>query len=554
MFQTFFDNSILFFKENYKLISILVIIIIIGFLLAFKKCNTPIIPIPHQQIDNEDVCLNLYMKYSDYILDSIQLDSFIIKYKFDEKVNAELKSFYTKRAYQFAWFNECGLISSSNTFHDLIKTYLNEIQNNTNYYSLMDSLLDLANEDEKKFLTDWGDVKTLEFLLSANFFKYSTQIYGGSTENPKNLSWYIPRNKKDYTALLDSMISSTIESQFVEPLNPFYISLKKKLIEYKQIERKGIYPIVSFDSINLSVGKSDRGISGLKKQLFILGDWKEIDTNLIFTESLKTAIQHFQSRMGMEQNGILDKKTIEELNTPLSIRIKQILINLERLRWVPSTLPPNFLLVNIPEFKLHILENGKPIFNMNVIVGKNMNKTVIFEGKISSVVLNPYWNIPKSIVEKEIKKHINRDRNFLSRNRMEIVKSGNETIYRQKPGNKNALGKIKFLFPNHYNIYLHDAPAKSQFEANTRTFSHGCIRVADAKKLALYILNKQEVWTVEKINAILATNEEKYITISPTIPVFIAYFTTWVDTKGEIHFRKDVYGLDKRLELEIFGK
>jgi murein L,D-transpeptidase YcbB/YkuD len=478
----------------------------------------------------------------------------MVKYNFDASVNAEIKLFYSQRAYQFAWFNECGLISSSNTFHDLTKTYLNEFYDKTSCHELMDSLIYLANEDEKKFLTDWKNVKTLEFLLSANFFKYSSKIYGGTAENPKKLSWFIPRHKKDYTALLDSMIVSKKDRQFVEPLNPYYINLKKKLIEYKQIERKGNYPMVSFDSINLTVGNSFKGISGLKRQLFILGDWKEMDTNSIYTESLKTAILHFQMRMGLPQTGMIDKKTIEELNTPLSIRIKQILINLERLRWVPPNLPPNFLLVNIPEYKLHIMESGKPLFDMNIIVGKTMNKTIIFEGKISSVVLNPYWNIPKSIVEKEIRNHMNRDRNYLSRNNMEIVRSGNEIMYRQKPGTKNALGKIKFLFPNHYNIYLHDAPAKSLFEANTRTFSHGCIRVAEAKKLALYMLNKQDGWSESKLDAILATNEEKYITISPTIPVFIAYFTTWVDHKGVIHFRKDVYGLDKRLELEIFGE
>ncbi len=137
---------------------------------------------------------------------------------------------------------------------------------------------------------------------------------------------------------------------------------------------------------------------------------------------------------------------------------------------------------------------------------------------------------------------------------MEIVSNANEIVYRQKPGDKNALGKIKFLFPNHYNIYLHDAPAKSLFEVNERAFSHGCIRVAEARKLVLYILNKQETWSVEKLDAILATNKEKYITITPAMPVFIAYFTSWVDHKGALHFRNDIYGLDKRLELEIFGE
>jgi murein L,D-transpeptidase YcbB/YkuD len=552
MFSLYFDKFILFVKLNYKIITILFGVLIIVLFLAFKQCNRSINKqLPEQ---NEDICLNLNMKYSDYILDSLQLDSCLVKYKFDEKVNREIVSFYSQRAYQFAWFNECGLISSSNTFYDLIKTYSNEFQDTTNSHELMDSLMDQANENEKIFLTNWENVRTLEFHLTASFFKHSTKIYGGTAENLRKLSWFIPRNKKNYTALLDTMISSTIENHFVEPLNPYYISLKKKLIEYKQIKKEGQYPIAGFDSINLKVGKTDKGISVVKRQLFILGDWKENDTSTKFTVALETAIYHFQWRMGLAQTGMIEKRTIEELNTPLNVRIKQILINLERLRWVPPILPQNYFLVNIPEYKLHVMENRKPLFDMNVIVGKTMNKTVIFEGKISSVVLNPYWNIPKSIVEKEISKYLIQDRNYLSKNNIEIIKNGNAILYRQKPGNKNALGKIKFLFPNHYNIYLHDAPAKGLFESNTRAFSHGCVRLAEARKLALYILNKQEAWTESKLDDILLTNEEKYITISPMIPVFIAYFTTWVDHIGNLHFRKDIYGLDRRLELEIFGQ
>jgi murein L,D-transpeptidase YcbB/YkuD len=551
MFNQFFEKLRLFIQTNSKILIILFGVFIIILFLAFKQCNEQ--TVTQLQKQNEDICLNLNKKYSDYIIDSLQLDSCMVKYKFDEKVNAEIKLFYSQRAYQFAWFNECGLISSSNTFHDLTKTFLNEFYDKTSCHELMDSLIYLANEDEKKFLTNWGNVRSLEFLLTANFFKYSSKIYGGTAENPKKLSWFIPRHKRDYTALLDSMISSTKESQFIEPLNPYYISLKKKLIEYKQIEKIGGFDKIEFNKVNLKAGDTNSAISSLKKVLFRFEDWHDADTSPIFTRALHSGVQHYQSRMGLPNTGILDKKTIEELNTPLSIRIKQILVNLERLRWAPSNLSTNFLLVNIPEYKLHIMENGKPLFSMNVIVGKTMHMTIVFEGKISSVVLNPYWNIPKSIVEKEIRKHMNRDKNYLSRNNMEIVRSGKEILYRQKPGNKNALGKIKFLFPNHYNIYLHDAPAKSLFEANTRAFSHGCIRVAEARKLALYILNKQEAWSDEKLDAILATNKEKYITISPTVPVFIAYFTTWVDHLGAIHFRKDVYGLDKRLELEIFG-
>ncbi len=551
MFSFFkFDQIITYLKSHYTFIGGASLIVCIIFIFAFKKCNAAEI----KPIMKEDVCLNLSKNYSDFILDSLVLENYFLLSKSDDSIRSQVREFYRARSYQFAWFNHCGLATAASIFNELMKNYQSESGTNKIQHTVQDSLLTNALNDENKFLKNWSQVTWLEYLLTERFFQYAPKMYSGSTENPRDLSWFIPRRKKNYSALLDSLISSTNQSQFIEPLNPYYIKLKKKLVEFKKIEKKGLYPLAVFDSLNLKVGDTDRGISILKKQLFILGDWKETDESAIYTSTLRDAVMYFQMRMGLVQTGIIDKKTISELNTPIKDRIKQILLNLERLRWVPSTMPQNFFLVNIPEYKLHVIENGKPLFDMNVIVGKTMHKTVIFEEKISSVVLNPYWNIPKSIVENEIRKHMNRDRNYLSRNNMEIVTNGNEIVYRQKPGDKNALGKIKFLFPNHYNIYLHDAPAKSLFEVNERAFSHGCIRVAEARKLVLYILNKQETWSVEKLDAILATNKEKYITITPAMPVFIAYFTSWVDHKGALHFRNDIYGLDKRLELEIFGE
>ncbi|MCE2961655.1 MAG: murein L,D-transpeptidase [Chitinophagales bacterium] len=551
MFSFFkFDQVITYLKLHFNYIGGASLIVFVIVIFAFKKCNAAEI----KPIMNEDVCLNLSKNYSDFILDSLVIENYFLLSNSDDSIRSQVREFYHARAHQFAWFNPCGLATAASTFNELMKNYQSESGTNRIKHTVLDSLLTNALNDENKFLKNWNQVSWLEYLLTESFFQYAPKMYSGSTENLRDLSWFIPRRKKNYSALLDSLISSTNQNQFIEPLNPYYIKLKKKLVEFKRIDKEGTYPLSVFDSLNLRVGDTDRGISILKKQLFILDDWKETDESAIYTSALRDAVMYFQMRMGLVQTGIIDKKTITELNTPVKDRIKQILLNLERLRWVPSTMPQNFFLVNIPEYKLHVIENGKPLFDMNVIVGKTMHKTVIFEEKISSVVLNPYWNIPKSIVENEIRKHMNRDRNYLSRNNMEIVTNGNEIVYRQKPGDKNALGKIKFLFPNHYNIYLHDAPAKSLFKVNERAFSHGCIRVAEARKLVLYILNKQETWSVEKLDAILATNKEKHIAISPAMPVFIAYFTSWVDHKGALHFRNDIYGLDKRLELEIFGE
>jgi murein L,D-transpeptidase YcbB/YkuD len=531
------------------------------FILAFKECRTKE-SLPHKKIDL-DVCLNLNKNYSDFILDSNVLKNDLTTHQLSGSIPNDITEFYRQRDYQFAWFNQCGLASAANTFHELLKNYQSDFESQPktkgskiDFNARLDSLLDAAMEDETSFLKNWSNVSELEWMLSASFLSYADKVYGGSAVNTNKLSWFIPRNKKDYLVLLDSMISSSNEKRFEEPLNPYYVSLKNKLVEYKIIEQSGQYPFSTINAASAKLGDTSQDIVNVKKQLFLLGDLTSEDHTQIFNSNFESAIKSFQSRMGLSATGVIEKNTLNQLNIPIADRIKQIMINLERLRWVPSALPSDYLLVNIPEFRLHIFEKGKPIFDMNVIVGKTMNKTVIFEGNISSIVLNPYWNIPSSIVKKEIMAQMHRDPNYLSRNNMEALRdlgSGN-LRYRQRPGPKNALGRMKFLFPNHYSIYLHDAPAKRLFEANTRAFSHGCIRIADARKLALYILNKQESWSDARLDAILNTNREKQIPVSPPIPVYITYFTSWVDQSGVICFRNDIYGLDKRLALEIFGE
>jgi murein L,D-transpeptidase YcbB/YkuD len=219
------------------------------------------------------------------------------------------------------------------------------------------------------------------------------------------------------------------------------------------------------------------------------------------------------------------------------------MVNMERSRWVTKNPPSNHLIVNIPEFKLYALENDSVVWKMNVVVGQNQHKTVVFNGDIKYVVFAPYWNIPASILKNETLPAMRRNKNYLATHNMEW----NNGNVRQKPGPNNALGLVKFLFPNSHSIYLHDSPAKSLFNETTRAFSHGCIRVAEAKKLALYLLRKDTAWNSEKISAAMNGGKEKYVTLKDPLPVFIAYFTSWVSRDGQLNFRKDIYERDNRL-------
>ncbi len=197
----------------------------------------------------------------------------------------------------------------------------------------------------------------------------------------------------------------------------------------------------------------------------------------------------------------------------------------------------------MPAFKLYSYQNDSLAWSMNVVVGKAQHKTVIFNGNIKYVVFSPYWNVPSSIVRKEIPPAIRKNRNYLQRHQMEWFGSQ----LRQKPGPNNSLGLVKFLFPNSHSIYLHDTPAKSLFNESARAFSHGCIRLEDARKLAIYLLQQDPDWNVQRIDSAMHAGVERTVTLKKSMPVYIAYFTAWVGRDGKLNFRRDIYDRDKRL-------
>jgi murein L,D-transpeptidase YcbB/YkuD len=211
------------------------------------------------------------------------------------------------------------------------------------------------------------------------------------------------------------------------------------------------------------------------------------------------------------------------------------------------------ILVNIPEFVLHVMERRHKVFDMNIVVGKEGHSTVLFSGMLDRISFNPYWNIPRSIVVKEILPEMGKHKDYLKEHDMEITgeKEGIPEI-RQLPGEKNELGKIKFLFPNSFNIYLHDSPHKELFSMTQRAYSHGCIRVADAKKLALYLLQSMPEWGEQKVDSILATEKELTVKLQQPVAVLICYFTCWKSEQPALEFRKDIYGHDKRLAKMLF--
>jgi L,D-transpeptidase YcbB len=485
---------------------------------------------------------------NDILLDSTALAPFFKANKISDSTQKDVLGFYEERGFQQAWINTDGLTVGANNFYDQLQNYKADFDDNQFMNLQLDSLIDNIKDDEKAFLKQPTSVVQLELLLTTTFFTYSKKVYSGITQESRSLGWFIPRKKRDYQALLDSLVSQNKDADFEEPLNKYYSLLKEKLKAYRVIEKNGGFSKYIPFRKAISLMETDSTITEIKKHLHTTGDLKINDNTNVFTDSLLIAVKHYQQRMGLTETGNLDGNTIAEMNKPVAERIKQIMVNMERLRWVPAEVEKDYLLINIPEFKLHVFENDKLAWETNVVVGKVLTQTTIFKGNMSSIVLNPYWNVPYSIYKKEIKPRLTN--RYLARNNMERYNGG----VRQKPGKNNSLGKIKFLFPNNYNIYLHDTPSKSLFGETKRGFSHGCVRVQEPQKLAAYLLRKDTSWNMEKMNTVLLTDIETPVKIAPTVPVYIVYFTTWVDSAGDLNFRNDLYNLDQKLSKEIFGK
>lgn len=518
--------------------------------------------------ENKELSLSNNSKnYNIIFLDESVLKSFFKSNPEKENVVKEVNLFYKNRNYQYAWFNKNGMTQAVPNFQNQLQNYSNDFDDKTFNNAQLDTLITLIKSNTNQKEIDKNQREKLELILTTTFFKYSEKAYSGINKNARKLDWFIPRAKKNFQVLLDSLVLKDENDKTYEPVNLYYSKLKEKLRLYRDIQKNGGFPVIKSDQEFLTKTEADSTILQVKKRLVLSDDLKINDNNVIYTMPLVKAISNFQQRVGLPENGQLNFKTIAEMNKTVDFRIKQMLVNLERLRWVPVEIENDYLLVNIPEYKLHVFENKKLIWETNVVVGKAARQTSIFKGNISQIILNPYWNIPKSIANNEILPKLKRNRNYLSKNNMEVVSGGkvinpnkiNWSKYskipyeiRQKPGNDNSLGKMKFMFPNSYSIYLHDTPAKELFDNNKRDFSHGCIRVENPQNLAMHLLKNDKNWSKEKVDNVLKTNSNTEIIINPKIPVYITYFTAWVDINGNLNFRNDIYNLDDDLAKEIF--
>jgi len=337
------------------------------------------------------------------------------------------------------------------------------------------------------------------------------------------------------------------EQAQITAVNPEYDRLQKELNRYYEIQKNGGWKNIASSRKKYNPGVSDIIIPEIKQRLITSGDFDSKDLSPLYSNELVSSVKKVQRQFGFNEDGIIDPELIKELNVPVEKRIEQIQVNLERMRDLPAESNGTRLVANIPEYTLHVYEGTNHVFDMPIVVGTQTDKTVVFNDELTHIVFSPYWHVPESIVREEILPAIRRNRNYLSRNNMERTGTENGLpVIRQKPGKHNALGLVKFVFPNNHKIYFHDTPSKTLFEKRKRAFSHGCIRLSEPSRLAEYLLRNTPGWTPAAISDAMHSGKEQTVKLETPVFVNIIYITAWVDRDGLLHFREDIYGRDKQ--------
>jgi murein L,D-transpeptidase YcbB/YkuD len=494
-----------------------------------------------------------------------------------------LSTFYEKRNYNPLWSQDNGLTPQAD---QLIRTVENaELDGLTSEDYHLDQLKSL-NADCQKALTqkqavDPGKQADLDVLLTDAFLLFSSHLLSGRvTPNAVDSTWLFFDPVSDIAEILNSDVYSTqIESFFdgLRPGNTAYYRLRDALQHYIGIQKQGGWASIPSGS-SLRVGDTNERVDLIRKRLIVTADIGPPARHIKpteFDESLMKGVQHFQNRHGIEPDGVVGLSTLTAMNVPVEDRIRQIELNLERWRWIPHDLGSRYILVNIADYSLVVVENQTTVLDMRVVVGKTYRRTPVFSEKLKYLVLNPYWNVPFKIAVEDKLPIIRKNPLYLTQQHIKVFENWSENApeinpvvidwyrvnagnfpyrLRQDPGPLNALGRIKFMFPNKFSIYLHDTPQRGLFKRATRDFSSGCIRIEKPVELAKYLLQNDPQWPSQRITNTIEHGVTTVVYIKDPIPVHLLYWTAWVTESGIVHFGNDIYDRDPPLSRALKAK
>jgi murein L,D-transpeptidase YcbB/YkuD len=419
-------------------------------------------------------------------------------------------------------------------------------------------------------------VARVDIMLTRALLTYCSDLLSGRV-NPASIEGEWSGHTPDVSSLVQkSILSATVHKnlQSLLPKHEGYFRLRRALLAYRHIAEEGGWRPVP-DGKELKEGSRGVRVALLKKRLAATGDLGTGHADgSEFDGRLTEAVLRFQARHGLEPDGVVGNDTLGALNVPVSERVRQIELNMERWRWLPGSFGEHYIIVNNADFRMEVHERGETILSMRVVVGKPFWHTPSFSALMTYLVLNPSWNVPTNITAEDLVPKIQNDPGYLEERGYQVLSGWGEgaeemdpkTIdwrsvtkedisfrLRQRPGPLNPLGRIKFMFPNGYEIYMHDTPAKGLFSLTVRTYSHGCIRIEKPLELAGYLLRENPEWTRDAIAAAIEEGEEQTIRLNHPVRVHLLYWTAWADKEGRVHFREDIYERDGLLEEALFG-
>lgn len=480
---------------------------------------------------------------------------------FGEKlINGQfLKSYYEDHRSQPIWFERDRLSKNGRALINSINTIAGEGLLPGDYHA---SILKTIPDN-----TVIADSSLYDFVLSDAFVSLVHHLQSGKVD-PESLTKERKTNRRqgNLTDLLSEILANKDVTEILNKARPNqirYFRLKDALAWVKNLPQENWETLTQKPTIK--PGMKDDRLKEISRRLMVWNDLADYVSTEDYDDDLQDAVKRFQMRHGLDPDGIIGKETIQALNVSPYERSKQIIVNLERWRWLAEDFGKKFLVVNIAAFELKIIDKNETIFQRPVVAGRNYRKTPVFSDNIRYLVFNPTWTVPQKLAVEDKLPEIKRDKNYLKRLGFSVYPVGSSTEvdpdsvnwshlsktrfpYRlvQAPGPLNSLGQIKFMFPNPYDVYLHDTPSRELFKKSERAFSSGCIRVSDPLELAEILLRDQK-WTKERIQSVIDRGVTETVHLTNPMPIHIEYWTAWVDRGGMLHFRKDIYERDNQL-------
>ncbi|MFV5702253.1 L,D-transpeptidase family protein [Flavobacterium sp. XS2P12] len=485
---------------------------------------------------------------------SIKIDSTLL-ISFDDKT---LTDFYKSTGYRTVW-----------QFKENRKIILAELlKSDEEGLNPEDYKVKTLNDFEKKSATlDDSDLAKYDILLTSSFQKYISNLTNG-TLNPRKLykNWDLKENYIDLNETLTNLLDSDSLADKIEQLKPNHIAYKRLK---KALRLINTFPKDNFKALKIAqiISPNDTNLSiiDIKKRLTY---WKELQLQdsltPIYDEETILAIKKFQNRHGLAMDGIIGPATISSLNFSKKQRMQQIIVNLERWKWYPKEMGKEYVIINIPDYRLTLIKDKDTLRTHRVIVGRAKRKTPILSSKLTQVVYNPTWTVPPTILREDVIPAILKSRSYLAQSNIKVYDRNGRIVspyewqlsqaksyrYVQSPGTFNSLGMVKIIFPNRFSVYLHDTNHRDYFDKIDRSLSSGCVRVDNPLELTEYLLDDAINWNLEKITETLQNEKTKFIKIKKEVSFHLLYWTAWSEN-NKLIFRDDIYNLDADLYTKL---